>query len=84
VNGYSDHIPADFRAHVVRMSSFPTRESFRILGRIGARYVIFHTDMYNARLREQLVERLKTYSQYLRPIAQEGHVWLYEIVGWPN
>jgi hypothetical protein len=40
--------------------------------------------MYNTRLRERLFERLKIYSQYLRPIAQDGPVWLYEIVDWPN
>ena len=84
VNGYSDHIPADFRASAVPLSSFPTRESFLILGKAGARYVIFHTDMYDSRLRARLLERLQTYSAYLRPLGQEGPVWLYEIVGWPN
>ena len=33
INGYSDHIPQDFRDTVIALSSFPTRESFRILGR---------------------------------------------------
>ena len=84
VNGYSDHIPADFRATVLPLSSFPTRESFGILGKVGARYVVFHLDMYNARLRDMLLERLETYSPYLRPIVKEGSVWLFEIVDWPN
>lgn len=84
VNGYSDHIPSDFRQTVVPLSSFPTRESFGILAKAGARYVVFHLDMYNARLRERLMERLDTYSPYLRPLAKEGSVWLYEIVAWPN
>jgi hypothetical protein len=84
VNGYSDHIPADFRRTVIPLSSFPSRESFGILARADARYVVFHLDMYNTRLRERLFERLKTYSAYLRPLSQEGQVWLYEIVGWPN
>jgi len=84
VNGYSDHIPADFRKTVVALSSFPARDSFAILARADARYVVFHLDMYNTRLRERLFERLQLYSPYLRPLAQEGPVWLYEIVGWPN
>jgi hypothetical protein len=84
VNGYSDHIPADFRKTVVALSSFPARDSFGILARADARYVVFHLDMYNTRLRERLFERLELYSPYLRPLAQEGPVWLYEIVGWPN
>ena len=50
VNGYSDHIPQDFRDTVIALCSFPTRESFRILGERDARYAIFHLNMYNARL----------------------------------
>jgi hypothetical protein len=84
VNGYSDYIPSDFRRTVVPLSSFPTRQSFDILGKAGARYVVFHLDMYNAPLRERLMDRLDTYSPYLRPLAKEGSVWLYEIVAWPN
>jgi hypothetical protein len=84
VNGYSDHIPADFRKTVLPLSSFPSRESFGILARADARYVVFHLDMYNARLKQRLFERLQTYSEYLRPLAQAGNVWLYEIVAWPN
>jgi hypothetical protein len=84
VNGYSDHIPQDFRRNVVTLSSFPSRESFAILGKAGARYVVFHLDMYDVRLRTRLFERLNIYSPYLRPLVQEGSVWLYEIVDWPN
>lgn len=84
VNGYSDHIPGDFRRTVLPLSSFPSRESFAILAKAGARYVVFHLDMYNARLRERLFERLETYSPYLRPLAKEESVWLFEIVDWPN
>ena len=84
INGYSDHIPRDFRQSVLALSSFPSRESFAILARSGARYVVFHLDMYNVRLRERLFDRLKVYAPYLRPIVQEGSVWLFEIVEWPN
>ena len=85
VNGYSDHIPADFRKTVMPLSSFPVARVVSASWRApDARYVVFHLNMYNARLRERLFERLKTYSPYLRPLAQEGHVWLFEIVGWPN
>ena len=84
INGYSDHIPADWREHVVPLSSFPTRESFGILGKIGARYVVFHLRGYDRRSRERLLERLQTYGRYLRPLVQQDDVWLYEIVDWPN
>jgi hypothetical protein len=84
VNGYGDHIPADFRKIVVPLSSFPSRESFGILAKADARYVVFHLNMYNRRNRERLLQGLKTYAAYLRPLVQEGNVWLFEIVDWPN
>ena len=58
--------------------------SFAILGKVGTRYVLFHLNMYDARSRERLIERLGTYAAYLRPLVQEGDVWLFEIVGFPN
>ena len=84
INGYSDHIPADWRENVVPLSSFPTRESFGILGKIGARYVVFHLRGYDRRSRERVLERLQTYARFLRPLVQQDDVWLYEIVDWPN
>jgi hypothetical protein len=84
INGYSDHIPQDFRDQVILLSSFPTRDSLAILGKIGARYVVFHLNLYDRRSRERLVERIDQYGQYLRPLAKEGDVWLFEIVAWPN
>ena len=84
VNGYSDHIPADFRKSVLPLSSFPSRESFGILAKAETRYVVFHLDMYNEALKRRLFERLDTYSRYLRPLSREGQVWLFEIVEWPN
>ena len=84
VNGYSDHIPQEFRNQVRALSSFPTRESFKILARAGARYAVFHLDMYDRRSRQRLLERIDIYQAYLRPLVQEGDVWLFEIVGFPN
>lgn len=84
INGYSDHIPEDFRKTVLPLSSFPTRESFRILGRAGARYAVFHLNFYDARSRQRLIERLDSYARYLRLLARDEDVWLYEIVDWPN
>ena len=66
------------------LSSFPTRESFGILGRLNTRYVVFHLASYDRRSRARLLERLKTYGAFLRPLVQQDDVWLYEIVAWPN
>lgn len=84
VNGYSDHIPQDFRDHVIPLSTFPSRESFRILGKVGARYVVFHLNLYDRRSRGRVLEQIQSYAPYLRPLVQENDVWLYEIVDWPN
>jgi hypothetical protein len=84
VNGYSDYIPGKWRANVRPLSSFPTRESFGILGRLNTRYVVFHLASYDRRSRARLLERLKTYGDFLRPLVQQDDVWLYEIVAWPN
>jgi hypothetical protein len=84
VNGYSDHIPQDFRQSVLPLASFPAGEAFSILGRANARYVLFHLNMYDTRSRAKLFERLATYAEYLRPLHREGDVWLYEIIAWPN
>jgi hypothetical protein len=84
VNGYSDHIPQDFRNNVIPLSSFPSLESFAILGRLDAKYVVFHLNMFNRASRARLMQQLQTYARYLRPLVQEGDVWLYEIVDWPN
>jgi hypothetical protein len=84
VNGYSDFFPVDFRAMVIPVSSFPALEAFNILRKHGARYVVFHAGWYDGRSREKLEDRLRLYSQYLRRLASEGDVWLYEIVAWPD
>jgi hypothetical protein len=85
VNGYSDHIPQDFRDHAAALSQFPSRESFRILEPLAARYAVFHLDLMAPNDREQLIRRLDfEYTDYLRPLEKDGNVWLYEIVAWPR
>ncbi len=84
INGYSDHIPQDFRDMVIPLSSFPTRESFAILEQRRARYAVFTLNGYDRRSREKLLVRLEQYSQYLHPLSRENDVWLFEIVDWPR
>jgi hypothetical protein len=84
VNGYSDHIPQEFRSRVIALSSFPTIESFGLLKDVRARYAVFHLNYYDRRSREKLLQRIEQYQQYLAPLSRENDVWLYEIVGWPR
>ncbi len=85
VNGYSDHIPRDFRDTAQPLSTFPSPEAFAILEPLAARYAVFHLDLVPRQARESLIERIdSTYRNYLRPIEKDGEVWLFEIVGWPR
>lgn len=85
VNGYSDHIPQDFRDNAVTLVKFPSRESFAILEPMRARYAVFHLDLMAPNDRTDLIRRLDVdYAGYLRPLLKDGNVWLYEIVAWPR
>ena len=84
INGYSDYIPDDFRDMVILVSSFPARDAFKILEKIGPRYVVFHLNFYDRINRPRVLKRIEEFSRYLRPLAKEGDVWLYEIVEWPR
>ena len=85
INGYSDHIPQDFRDHAPVLATFPSRESFAILQPLGARYAVFHLDLMAPNDRDDLIRRLDfEYLGYLKPIEKDGDVWLYEIVSWPR
>lgn len=83
VNGYTDYIPPEFRAMAVPLSSFPNPESFAILKRLRARYVIFHLNLYDRHSVVKLKDRIEQYRDYLRPIRLEDPVWLFEITAWP-
>lgn len=85
INGYSDHIPQDFRDTVGPLSGFPSLEAFSILERLGARYAVFHFDKMDRSSREQIIQRIEVdYARYLRPLEKDGDVWLLEIVDWPR
>ena len=85
INGYSDHIPQDFRDNAVTLVNFPSPESFAILQQVQARYAVFHLDLMAQPARDELIKRLDTdYVGYLKPLEKDGNVWLYEIVAWPR
>lgn len=85
INGYSDHIPQDFRDAAPVLNTFPSKEAFALLEPLQARYVVVHLDLMNAENRAHIVRRLDVeYQGYLRPLDKSGDVWLYEIVNWPR
>lgn len=82
LNGYSDHIPGDFRQDAFVLDSFPSQESFNVLRRRRVRYVAVHWDMYVSR-RGEIQERLVPYARHLRPLAWDDRMTLYEVVSFP-
>jgi hypothetical protein len=84
INGYSDHIPQDFRDNALPLSGFPSRDAFAILEKLGARYAVVHLNLMAPPSREAMIDRLdREYLGYLRPLETDGDVRLYEIVAWP-
>ncbi len=84
INGYSDHLPPDFKDQAPVLATFPSQEAFDILRARRARYVVFHPGLYTARNRVLLLERLDAYGESLRSVVQDEEAWLFEIVRWPE
>jgi hypothetical protein len=84
LNGYSDHIPADFRQLAVPVNGFPDRTSFGILRSHNIRYVVIRVGEYAEPYRHVLLSRFSAYQKHLQRLTSDGDVWLYEIVSWPE
>jgi hypothetical protein len=82
VNGYSDHIPRDFREAAAVLDSFPSNDTFAILQRRRVRYIGVHWDMYGPRAAE-IRTRLQLFTRHLRPLAADPTMSLFEIVSFP-
>jgi hypothetical protein len=82
VNGYSDHIPQDFRDAAFVLDSFPSTDTFAVLRRRRVRYIGIHWDMFGPRA-EEIRSRLQPFTQYLRLLASDSRMSLYEIVAFP-
>ncbi len=83
INGYSDHIPPEFRELAPRLHGFPSIDAFAELRQRRARYVVIHLSLYGRRDRERLLVRLQDYAAYLTLLNDDGDVRLYEISRWP-
>lgn len=83
LNGYSDHLPADFRQAAVILDSFPSNDSFAVLRRRRVRYIGVHWDMFGPR-QEEIRRRLLPYAPHLRELSSDARMTLYEIVSFPG
>jgi len=84
VNGYSDHIPADFRTLAATLATFPSRESFQAMRERRVRYLAIHRSRYGRRAWPEIERRLQPVEQNLRVLADDGDVAIFEIVRWPG
>ena len=85
VDAYSDYIPEDFLEQMDVLGEFPTRESLAQLARDHARYALVHVSEYSdGPMRATLLDRLKEFAPYLRPIYTDSETQLYEILGAPQ
>jgi len=82
INGYSDHIPDEFRKAAFVLDSFPSNDAFAVLRKHRARYLGIHWDMYGPR-QEEIRTRLVPFTRHLRLLADDGTMTLYEIMSFP-
>ncbi len=82
LNGYSDHIPQDFRDTAGPLSTFPSDEAFAVMRHARVRYIGVHWDMFGPKA-QGVRERLQRYLPYLRPVAEDGTMTLYRGAGVP-
>jgi hypothetical protein len=86
VNGYSDHIPIDFRSLATVLASFPSRESFDAMRERRVRYLSIHRGRqgYGTATTPEIERRLQPFLSHLKPIADDGEIVIYEVLSWPR
>jgi hypothetical protein len=86
VNGYSDHIPADFRTRAPILATFPSRESFAELKDLRVRYITLNRGRqgYGGGTWPDIERRLQPYLPHLGVVADDGEVVIYEVMSWPK
>ena len=47
------------------------------------RYIVLHRDLYGAQAMPEIEARLQPFMSYLRPVADDERVRIFEIVAWP-
>ncbi len=82
INGYSDHIPADFFADGPALASFPSPEAWAALRARGVRWIVVHFNDYPADVGPVLRPQLQAMPNRLRLVVDEFPVSLYEVI-WP-
>jgi hypothetical protein len=86
VNGYSDHIPSDFRTLAVILATFPSRESFDAMRELRVRYLTVNRgrEGYGAATWPEIERRLEPYLPHLKVVGTDSEMTIYEVTSWPK
>jgi hypothetical protein len=84
VNGYSDHIPDDFRSAATLLATFPSKPAFDEMRARRVRYLTIHRSRYGRAVSPEIERRLDPFRPHLRQLADDGDVVIYEVVSWPR
>ncbi len=85
INGYSDHIPHDFRNIAARLVTFPSRDAFQAMRERRVRYFTIHKDRYIAAARADVEQRLQEFLPQLKLLAEDERLAVFELAPgqWP-
>lgn len=86
VNGYSDHIPIEFRSLATVLASFPSRDSFDAMRELRVRYISIHRGRqgYGTATTPEIEHRLRPFLPNLKLVGDDGTIAIYEVVSWPR
>jgi hypothetical protein len=84
VDAYSDHIPPEFDDRAELLADFPSGPAFADLKRDKVRYAVIHLSAYEGQMRKDLESRIHEFSPYLRRLAGDSNLMLFEIVRYPG
>ena len=86
VNGYSDHIPLDFRTLASTLATFPSQASFDALRAERVRYLSLHRgrEGYDGQAWPDIERRLQPFLPHLKVVAEGDELVIYEVISWPR
>jgi hypothetical protein len=84
VNGYSDHIPGEFRTLANTLATFPSKDAFDALKGHRVRYVTLSRAGYGHTTWPEAERLLQPYLPHLKRVADDGELVIYEVVSWPK
>jgi hypothetical protein len=83
INGYSDHMPADFYEASPILWTFPSAQAWEVLRARQVRWIVVHFDAYPPEVGTILRPQLRGMTTDLRVVVDEYPASLYEVI-WPR